>query len=299
MDWPTGAEMPNSGNRRAVYLHRWSLIAAAAAFAAFAVRIDACTLWGVVVTNGTGGTILCKNRDWAPDHTQALKLVRPSKGYAYYGLFAVGGSEPGIKAGVNERGLVVVTAAASCIPKSRRERQPGKHGVLTKLLSSYASCDELLAKKDEIFSGARAMFIFVADREKLLEAEVGLGGAYAVKPVASGFAAHTNHYLDPSLTAFNESVGESSRARLARVTELLGARSLYSLEVCAAISRDRRGGPDNSLWRTGKGVRTLASWVVETPRNGPPRVRAVLANPGQPEETRSVVLDAAFWRGGR
>lgn len=275
-------------------------LAAAVAFAVLAVRLDACTLWSVVGTNGVGGTIVCKNRDWAPDHTQELKVVRPSSGYAYYGLFAVGGSEPGVKAGVNEKGLAVVTAAASCLPKSRRDHQPGKHGVLTRLLSGYASCDEVLAHQAAIFAEARATFILIADRTKSLEVEVGLDGAFVVRPVASGFAAHTNHYLDPALAAFNELPGKGSAVRLERVTQLLRAQAApISAEACAAISRDRHDGPDESLWRTGKGVRTLASWIVELPAAGPPMAHVVLANPGQREESSRVVLDPAFWSRAR
>lgn len=275
---------------------RKTWVGIACALGICAVRVDACTLWGATVTNGAGGTIVCKNRDWAPDHTQVLKAVRPAQGYAYYGLFAAGGAEPGIKAGVNEKGLVVVTASASCLPKDRRDHQPGKHGVLTRLLTECADCSEVLAKKDALFPRARASFVLMSDRVKLVTVEVGLDGKYAVKSVEAGHAAHTNHYLEPELAALNELPAGGSRIRLDRALALLNA-SPVTVDAFAAISRDRHDGPNNSLWRTGKKVRTLASWIVAVPAEGAPAVRVVLAAPNAPEETRTVVLDAAFWRG--
>jgi len=261
--------------------------------------LEACTLWATVVTNAAGGTLIAKNRDWKPDHTQVLKMTRNRDGYAYFGLYAEGGTEPGIKAGVNEKGLTVVTASASSIPQSKRDRQPGKHGVIGVLLSGYASCDEVLARKDAVFPRARTMFVMISDRSKIVLAEVGLEGKYALRTIASGFVAHSNHFLEPDLAAFNAKIGASSAARLGRITELMkGVPAPCTAESFASISRDRRDGPDNSLWRTGHNTRTLASWIVETPSNGVPRLRVVLANPDQPEETRTFVLNDAFWRAG-
>lgn len=45
--------------------------------------VEACTLYGAAGGNVEGGgTILAKNRDWKPDHTQLLRIVKPSRGYA-------------------------------------------------------------------------------------------------------------------------------------------------------------------------------------------------------------------------
>jgi hypothetical protein len=223
-------------------------------------------------------------------------MNRSGKGYAYFGLYAVGGTEPGIKEGVNEKGLTVVTASASSIPQSKRDSQPGKHAVLSKLLSGYASCDEVLAKKDAIFPHTRAMFIMISDATKILVVEVGLEGQYAIKTLTSGSAAHTNHFLDEKLASFNTKIGVSSTTRLARITELLKTEGAsHTLESFSKISRDQHAGPDNSLWRTGKNGTTLSSWIIETPARDMPKLRVVIANPGQQEETHSFVLDQKFW----
>jgi len=86
---------------------------------------EACTLWGAVGTAVEGGgTLVAKNRDWAPDHFQELALLRPRRDFNRLVLRAVGGEEPGVKAGVNEKGLVIVSATANQVP-ARRARQGG------------------------------------------------------------------------------------------------------------------------------------------------------------------------------
>jgi len=41
-----------------------------------AADVGACTLWGEAGKDANGGTIISKNRDWEPDHTQVLKIHR-------------------------------------------------------------------------------------------------------------------------------------------------------------------------------------------------------------------------------
>lgn len=259
--------------------------------------LHACTLWGTAGSDVSGGTIISKNRDWAPDHTQALKMHRSDKGYSYFGLYAVDGTEPGIKAGVNEKGLAVITASASSIPKDRRDNQPHKKHVISHVLSGYANCDEVLAKKDTIFTSIRPMFVMISDRSKIVLAEVGLDGKYALKTAENGYVVHTNHFLEPALAEFNIKIGRSSATRLERIGDLMKTSPRpYTLESLAAMSKDQHDGVDNSLWRTGSKGRTLASWIVAIPTQGAPRLRVVIANPGQKEETHVLVLDESFWR---
>lgn len=259
--------------------------------------LKACTLWGAAGADASGGTIIAKNRDAEPDHVQSLKMRRTSGAHAYFGLYADGGREPGIKAGVNEKGLAVVTAAASSIPRSARDEQEEKRGVIRTLLSSCADCDEVLARKDEIFPVTRAQSVMIADRRKILVVEVGLGGRFALKTVEAGTVAQTNHYQQASLAEFNEKIGRSSPKRLERVSDLLrtSPRPLDTNRF-AEISADRGDGADNSLWRTGKGSCTLASFIVETPPSGPSNLRVLIHNPGGQDETHRFVLDQRFWR---
>ena len=84
---------------------------------------EACTLWGATgrAVEG-GGTLIAKNRDWTPDHRQELTVMQEAGKYGFLALKAVGGAEPGIKAGVNERGLVIVSATANQVTKAERKK---------------------------------------------------------------------------------------------------------------------------------------------------------------------------------
>ncbi len=256
----------------------------------------ACTLWAAAGADAGSGTLLSKNRDWAPDHTQVLKHDRSKSGYAYFGLYAEGNRDPGIKSGVNEKGLSIVSASASSIPKKLRAHQPGKRGVIREILSRYASVDELASDAERVFSGARANYYMISDRQKVLLAEVGLEGKFSFKVLEAGVLTHTNHYLDPKLNAFNFSIGQSSSTRLAQINTLLAQTSRpFTLTQFAALSRDRNDGPDNSLWRNGK-QHTLSSWIVQSPATGPQKLRVLLANPGEAETLYEYTLDEAFWK---
>jgi len=262
-------------------------------------NLNACTLWGAAGTNASGGTIVLKNRDWKPDHTQVLRMRRSEKGHAYFGLCTVyaGKSTEGLVAGVNEKGLTAFTATASTIPKSMWEDQPVKRSFTSALLTDYATCDEVLAKKDAIFPSLRPAFIMIADRDKILMVEVALKGKYAVKTVENDVVAHSNHFLDKSLAEFNIKTGESSLKRFERITHLMRISPLpFTSETFAVMSKDQHDGPDNSLWRTGRAARTLASWIVETPSHGASKLWVVIANPGEKEQAHTFVLDQKFWR---
>lgn len=275
-------------------LKRLSLILVALAFCPG--HLPACTLWAAAGADANGGTVISKNRDWKPDHTQRLKLVRPKAGLAYFGLYAEGNDDPGLKAGINEKGLTIISASTH-LPKKLLNNQPGKHGVMAKILAEYASIDALVADAGKVFGLARASFFMLADRNEILVVEVGLDGQYSYHTVNKGFTAHTNHYLDPRFAEFyTDKVGISSVTRLARIDELLRqTQPPFTLAQFSVMSRDQRDGPDNSLWRSGK-VRTMASWMVDSPAIGPQMLRVVINNPGQAEILQKFVLDEAFWR---
>lgn len=257
----------------------------------------ACTLWGAGGdTVADGGTLISKNRDWKPDHHQTLKLVRPAQGYAYFGLYAEGNSDPGLKAGSNEKGLTIVSASSN-IPKKLLGTQAGKHGVMAHILQRYGSIAELAKDADTLFAGARASFLMLSDHHQIMLVEIGLEGRHSIRILDQGSITHTNHYLDPALAgSFGDKPGVSSSTRYARINELLtGATKPFDTATFASLSRDHVAGPDNSLWRNGREY-TLASWIVATPPEGPAHLRIVIANPGEPESTQELTLDAAFWQ---
>lgn len=265
-------------------------------FAALAGPVQACTLWGAAGTSSAEGTLLVKNRDWIPDHSQSLRLLKPANGVAYVGLFADGGRSPGIKAGVNQWGLTVVSASASSLSRSVREADRERHGVISALLTRYRSLNEVADHAQEIFTTAKPVFLLLADSTGLMRIEVGQGGRFSLERSSSGTTAHTNHYLDSSLITAQQREGASSSTRLARVDALLaqGPGKGWTLADFNRISQDQNDGPDNSLWRSGH-EHTLASWQIALPVQGPARLHLIIANPGQAVLTRDWVLDQTVW----
>jgi isopenicillin-N N-acyltransferase like protein len=195
----------------------------------------------------------------------------------------------------------VMTATASAIPKATRQAQSGKGGLISTLLTHYATCDEVLADQKKLFSDRKPLFMLISDRKKIITLEVGLHGRYAVKVTESGAVAHSNHYLEDPMAEFNRQISASSETRVRRIAELLKTAPKPCDTACFAVmSKDQHDGPNDSLWRTGStGSCTLSSWILETPAQGAQKLRVLLANPGQPEETHQFVLDEKFWMENR
>lgn len=252
----------------------------------------ACTLWAA---NGRavagGGSMIVKNRDWRPDQYEVLRLVTPSSGYRYLGLYA-DGQEGGTKAGINEKGLVVVSATVDSIPAARRKALPYTHGLLVKLLRSCASVDEALAKIDG-WQGPRILML--ADRRQVATIEVGPEGKSAVVTKHDAVIYHTNHYLAATLQDFNQRIFQSSRKRYERIGQLLdAAEKPLAFKTFLGFGNDRSAGPDDSIFRTGSTPakpRTMATWAVRLPPAGPAEVYVKILNPGQP--ARVIRLDTA------
>ncbi len=260
----------------------------------------ACTLWTAVGADEHSPTaiFLAKNRDWQPNHSQALRLVKATKGHDYLGLFAIDGEEPGLKAGINRQGLAIVSASASSIPRQTRRQAPGEKGLLRRLLSSCASVDELSHAR-HLFAKARPMFLLAADPHRALVVEIGQNGEYRLDTPPGEFFAHTNHFLHPELAGNNNKIGASSRQRLTTINSLLDtAPRPMSLAEFIAMSEDQSHGPNNSILRTGSptdGERTLATWIVTLPDHGAPTLYVKLRNPGEEERAATLRLDHAFW----
>lgn len=261
------------------------LLAAALAGQAAPFPALACTLWAAAgeAVEG-GGVLVAKNRDFRPDHRQEIEILRPREGWAALVLRAVGGSEPGIKAGINERGLVLLSATAGEVPADLRRRPGGESGLMGRLLSRCSGIDEVLR---EIEGFRRPVFYLLGDRAGLAAIEVAPDGSLAVERLASGTLYHTNHYRWLAREGLPRPPGASSRAREARIAGLLATEARpFTAEDFLRWSRDRSDGPDRSLWRIGRNptaVRTLATWIARIPPGGDPEVIVRIADPGEPE----------------
>ncbi len=265
--------------------------------------VNACTLWGSVEksNNGYGRVIFAKNRDWSYKESTLIKKFQPKKGLRYFGIFGEkDGKSTGVKAGINEKGLVVLSATASSLPKKERiYRGKEKITINGYILSNYSDVDEVL-KNEEIFSRCNPAFLVVGDRNKAVVLEIAPGGIYSYKIVKSGVFYHTNHYfLTPGFDKYNKKPVESSRTRLSRIRSLLGKKEKgRTIEDFIRISKNEDDGPDNSLWRKGSSPeksRTLAAFIVEIPEKGFPVVYIRRADYGKPIEEKRFVIEDSFW----
>ncbi len=260
---------------------------------------SACTLWGAAGEKVEGGgTLIAKNRDWTPTQVQDVRRVVPRDGFMYLGLFATDEEGTGLKAGVNEKGLVVVTATASVIPGERRGNPDRKSISSSEILKTCSTVEEVTSQLDRF---THASYYLIADKAKVAVIEVGPGGKATARITENGTLAQTNHYLDEPLRILNKKVSQSSRDRYDRIRELLSKDpDGFSLEDFVAFSEDKNAGPDNSICRTGSSParsRTLATWIIENPASGAPLLYLKVANPDEPERTMRLSLDESFWRG--
>ena len=275
------------------------LISIVALVLASAPAAVACTLWGAAGEKVEGGgTLIAKNRDWTPTQVQDLRRVVPRDGFRYLGLYASDEEGTGLKAGINEKGLVVVTATASVVPGEKRSN-PSKPTISSsEILKTCSTVEEVIQKLDRF---THAAYYLVADRSKVAVIEVGPGGKATARVTENGTIAQTNHYLAKELRVLNRKVSDSSRHRYNRIRELLSREpDGYTLDDFVAFSEDRDAGPDNSISRTGgtpTRTRTLATWIIENPANGNPSLYLKVANPNEPQKTVRLSLDENFWRG--
>lgn len=281
-----------------------SLMSALMIFLLAAPTARACTLWAAAgdAVQG-GGAIIVKNRDWTPGENQRIEIFRPAGGYAYVALMATREAQKstGVQveidrpvAGVNEKGLTVVSAAASSLPRRDRQASTANRKLMSQILTLCASVDEVMALDPSRFRGP--LFLMLADRKKIALVEIGLEGMVAWRTQTNGVLYHTNHYLEPALQRFNRKLGESSHARYARIAHLLQTSPKpYTFDSLLAFTRDRADGPDDSIMRTGStptSTRTVAVFAVSLPAYGEAEVYVRLLQEGKPEHEETYKLDS-------
>jgi hypothetical protein len=280
--------------------HRWAW-GIAFLLALGAQPSGACTLWGAAGDRvAGGGTLIAKNRDWAPNQQHELVILRPAEGHRSVALMALGGDEPGVKAGVNEKGLAIVSATASQVPSAERKSVQQRKGLIHHLLTTCVSVADVLQQLDLMH---RPVFYLVADRKEIAVVEVAPDGQLSVRRASSGTLHHTNHYCAIEPGDSMRKPGASSRQRYGRIEALLNdAPGPFTPEDFIRFSEDRNAGPDNSIWRTGSTPdrhRTLAAWLVTIPASGSPGIYLKTADPGQPERVcRLSVAEALRLTGG-
>jgi hypothetical protein len=237
---------------------------------------------------------VAKNRDWKPDNNTSLELVITEDGYRYLGIVSDEGASAGIKGGINQQGLVVVSASVTTVEEVNTD---GK-GLNRQVLTYYDTVDSVL-NDTKLLSNLNPNFYIIGDKKKIAVIEVTPDGEYSVKETDNGCLYHANHYSFKEFLEYNEKSYKGSEKRYDRIGYLLtNCGKLLTLQDFVNFSEDKNDGPDESIWRTGstsEKARTLASFIVSIPKNGSPEVSLKLANPDDDERIYNLKLDSNFW----
>ncbi len=229
----------------------------------------ACTLFGAIGNRVKGGGVLIgKTRDRPKALEQVFIEVLPKSGYGYRGISLKGVRN--VTSGMNERGLVVVSAAVSNVERDDKITTVGR------ILSKAASVDEViaLAQKGEIKGPIQYL---AGDIHKTALLEIIDGRRYEFLVKENGVLCHTNHFILKEMRKFNPPIGVSSQARLNRIENLLRDGS-FTKDKFIAFTQDHVNGPgNNSICRhcevgVRSGERTVSAAVYYLPKDAAPEI---------------------------
>lgn len=237
----------------------------------------ACTLFGAIGSRVEGGgTLIGKTRDRFEPLEQVFIEVSPKTGYRYRGITTKG--KTAVTSGINEKGLVVVSAAAS---NMKRE---GSVTSVGRLLAKNSSVDEAIEmiKKGEVQG---PIHFLVGDSRKIALLEILDGKHHAVLQKNDDVLYHTNHFILPEMKALNPRIGKSSEARLNRIEALSQNGWPFTQAKFIAFAKDHANGPGNlSICRhveakDRSSEKTVSAAVFYLPREGSPELWVALAQP--------------------
>jgi len=202
----------------------------------------ACTLYGAIGTAIEGGGVLVgKTRDLWKGEEQVLLKETASSGLAYIGLASR--KDGRLTAGLNEKGLVIANASAVSVAA-----RPRRHLRIEKVLCRARTVEEALKIFRE--EGMKSpIHYLLADQKTLALLEVYSLDRYEIKKTSDGVLFHTNHYLLPSMRAFNGKMSKSSAIRLERIQVLLKDPP-FTISKFISLAQDHGNGPgDLSICR--------------------------------------------------
>ena len=267
----------------------------------------ACTSWATL--SNTGQSIfMAKNRDRTFKYPQSLRMFRGEK-HDFFALTedrptANGEQQHLVKAGINDRGLAVVSLGAATLPES--ERRGSVRSVMAEILFSYETVAEVLQHANEIFPKSKPKFYGLVDRARFVYVEVGKDGEFKVLESPNSPLFHTNHFLSPELAKFNVRPYPSSTIRLQTVKELMErAAGGFDFEKFISIRLNRDHCSDNSdncIFRiksaSSESIQTIASWIIEIPKSGPPHLVVYLLKDPLDDKWTSHSFDLTheFWK---
>ncbi|HEY3276644.1 MAG TPA: carcinine hydrolase/isopenicillin-N N-acyltransferase family protein [Syntrophorhabdaceae bacterium] len=255
------------------------------------------SLWGAVGNSVEGGGALVgKNYDGQPVHCE-FRMVIPREGIPYLGLFPLHTKKgQGPVAGINEKGLAVVSAAPETISDSRMN--PSAERITEALLTGYETVDALLSAP-LAFKKGFPIFYLIADRHKIALAEIPPQGDALIRTAENGTLFHTNHYIQQKFIDFNKKMRKNSELRLERLAgAFTGLAGPLTMDTFIGISKDRGTGTEDAILRFGGppgSERTLASWILSLPKAAPPELHVGFFGADETEREYDLRLDRSFW----
>lgn len=242
--------MSKRSNRRAVIL-----LPILGFFLQWVSLAEACTLFGAIGKSVEGGGVLIgKTRDRPQDLEQVFVEMAPKGGgYRYRGIATP--DRVVVTSGVNEKNLVVVSAAASNVARENKVTSCGK------ILSKASSVDDVI----QMVRGGEIqgpVHFLAADVRHIAVIEIMDRSRHDVVVGEEGVFCHTNHFVLEGMKDLNPKVGPSSSARLTRIQGLL-AKGPFTKDQFIAFSRDHFNGPGNlSICRHAEKGKTQAEKTV-------------------------------------
>jgi hypothetical protein len=237
-----------------------------------------CTLFGAIGSSVEGGGVLIgKTRDRPKSLEQAWIQAHPKRGHAYRGISTRGVKE--VTSGINEKGLIVISAAASNMKKE------GATTTVSKILSKASSVEEVitLLKRGEIRG---PIHFLIGDIHKIALLELIDGRRHEVLVKENGFLCHTNHFILKGMRHFSREIGTSSGTRLNRIERLLDGGP-FTKDRFILFAQDHMNGPgNNSICRHfeaegRESERTVSAAVYFLPKEGTAEIWVSLGQPCQ------------------
>jgi hypothetical protein len=237
-----------------------------------------CTLFGAIGNSVEGGGVLIgKTRDRPESLGQVFIEVSPKGRYRYKGVSTKG--RTAVTSGINEKGLVVVSASASNLEKE------GPITTVGKILGKASSVDEAIemVKKGEVHG---PIHYLAGDIHQIALLEVIDKRRNGILVKEDGILYHTNHFILKEMKDLNPKIGTSSMARFNRIEFLLNGGP-FTKDKFIIFTKDHFNRPgNNSICRhfeTGvrSSERTVSAAIFYLPQNGPPEVWVGLGQPCQ------------------
>jgi isopenicillin-N N-acyltransferase like protein len=232
---------------------------------------EGCTAFAVT---GSDGALVCKNRDYRPEHVAIQKVMRHADpAWAGREILVIGslGSPGNFSSGMNSDGFALADTASRTT-----DLGPGYHRffLMTKLLVACRTVDEALALIRRLPNTGSGLLLLGDAAGAVAAVEIG-HRRVGFEQLSSGRVGRSNHFVTPLMAPSNlrvpdnEASGVNSALRYPRLRAVLQALpeppgtddagavlALHDPDGRAAFCR--HGGPDLSvtiagaIWDTGR-----------------------------------------------